>query len=59
MPGRPILRTVAIAASAALLMSALAGPATAAKNTCVGKVATIVGTNKGEVIVGTNKADVI
>jgi hypothetical protein len=59
MTGRPILRTVAVAASAALLLSALAGPVSAAKPKCAGKTATIVGTKKGEVIRGTRKADVI
>jgi hypothetical protein len=59
MTGHPILRTVAVAASAALLLSAIAGPASAARPKCAGKVATIVGTKKGEVIKGTNKADVI
>jgi hypothetical protein len=58
MPGRPILRAVAVAASAALLVTALAVP-TLAKPTCGGKAATIVGTAKGEVITGTRKSDVI
>jgi hypothetical protein len=59
MTGRPILQTVAIAASAALLVTALAVPVTAAKPKCAGKTATIVGTKKGEVIRGTRKNDVI
>jgi Ca2+-binding RTX toxin-like protein len=59
MTGHPILRTVAVAASAALLLSAFAGPVSAAKPKCAGKTATIVGTAKGEVLTGTRKADVI
>jgi hypothetical protein len=59
MTGHPILRTVAVAASAALLLSAIAGPVSAAKPRCMGKVATIVGTKKADVIKGTKKADVI
>jgi hypothetical protein len=59
MTGHLILRTVAIAASAALLVTTLAVPATAAKPKCAGKTATIVGTAKGEVLTGTRKNDVI
>jgi hypothetical protein len=64
MSGTTIRRTFTILASAALtaglLTTALAAPASAAKKPrCAGKVATIVGTARGEVIRGTRKADVI
>jgi Ca2+-binding RTX toxin-like protein len=56
-------RTLALLAGAALLAglaaATVAAPASAAKPRCAGKVATIVGTAKGEVIRGTQKADVI
>jgi hypothetical protein len=59
MSGIPVLRTVALVASAALLVTALAAPVTAAKPRCGGKVATQVGTARSEVIRGTRRADVI
>jgi hypothetical protein len=52
-----LLTTVAVVA--ALLTGALAAPAAAARPTCGGKVATIVGTSRGEIIVGTAGDDVI
>jgi Ca2+-binding RTX toxin-like protein len=56
---RTLTILVSAALTAGLLATAFAAPATAAKPKCAGKVATIVGTAKGEVITGTNKADVI
>jgi hypothetical protein len=56
-------RTIALLTSAVILASLtvaiVAAPASAGKPRCGGKVATIVGTNKGEVIRGTRKNDVI
>lgn len=52
-----LLTTAAV--MAALLSAALAAPVTAAPPTCGGKVATIVGTSRGEIIEGTARADVI
>jgi hypothetical protein len=61
--GRTARRSTALlttaAVLAALLTGALAAPAAAARPTCGGKVATIVGTNRGEIIVGTAGDDVI
>jgi hypothetical protein len=63
MTGTTLRRTGALLTSAtllaALLTSAIAAPVSAAKPRCAGKVATIVGTNQGEVIRGTRRADVI
>ena len=63
MSGRPVGRATAIFVSSLLLASlaqvVVVAPAAADKPTCGGKVATIVGTAKGEVIRGTLKADVI
>lgn len=62
MSGHPVGRATAILVLSLLLASlaliATATPAVA-KPTCGGKVATIVGTSRGEVIRGTLKADVI
>ena len=56
-------RAIALAAGAALMASltaaTVAAPATAAKPTCAGKVATIVGTAKGETIIGTNRREMV
>ncbi len=43
----------------ALAVTALAGPAAAAKPTCMGQKATIVGTDKADVLLGSAKRDVI
>jgi hypothetical protein len=58
------LRQAGVLLSAAALLATMtaatvAAPARAAKPKCAGKVATIVGTKKGEVIRGTRRADVI
>ena len=63
MSAQPIVRIVATAASAALLVTALTASAAAAaqdaRPTCAGRVATIVGTAEGETIIGTAGRDVI
>jgi hypothetical protein len=63
MSGDAIERATAILAAGALVAAlatiTLDAPASAAKPKCGGKVATIVGTKRGEVIKGTAKADVI
>jgi hypothetical protein len=54
---RVLISSLVLLASLAALT--VAAPATAAEPKCGNKVATIVGTDKGETIVGTAKADVI
>lgn len=52
-------RSLVVGAAAALFAVALPEPGLAARPTCLGKRATIVGTAKGEKITGTKGADVI
>ncbi len=59
MSGQLILRTVAVAASVALLLTAMATPVAAAKPKCFGQEATIVGTNGDDILKGTPGRDVI
>jgi hypothetical protein len=61
--GRTARRSAALLTTAAMLAALVVGatgsPAAAARPSCGGKVATIVGTSRGETIVGTTRADVI
>lgn len=56
---RTSARWMAAGVIAALALGAVVSPVAAARPTCGGKVATIVGSDRGEAIAGTARADVI